>query len=537
MVGFQKNVYEEVQVMSVFFQKRCRFRMIIPAYPAFNVYSRVAKNTTALGPICVATSVNEMEGWDVEIIDENNYRCYGPKNSSGMPDHEYLQNLRPANVVGFYGGLTSTIPRLYKLAELYKTMGVTTIAGGQHFVEENIEEALANSIDYVVIGEGEETIKELLNCWVNQGNQSKIRGIAYLENKKVVCTSSRQPLIDFDKLPIPDFSLVRYAKIKIYPIGRVRGCGMNCEFCTVKGKPRYASPERLLEQISLLVETRNAKKFFIVDDFFGQDKKETLRLCHILRDYQDKIGKKLDVTVQIRLDKAKDHELLRAMYQARVNRVAVGFESPIQEELKAMNKRLKPEDMLAMTQVFHKFGFLIHGMFIFAYPMKEDVDFKMSAKERVKRFKKFIKKAKIDTLQVLLTTPIPGTELRRRLRDQKRIYPLEDIGWEYYDGNFPVFKPDKPMEPEEIQAAIRTIMGKFYCFRHMFMVGINILSFPYMIFFLHDIKNGWARWYREWHNNILRFGAWMIIQKWCAKFKKSSFTKKLQAAKGHLNQE
>jgi len=179
--------------MSPFASKRNRLRIIIPAYPAFNVYSYVAKATTALGPICVATSVNELEGWDVEVIDENNYRRYGPKNSSGMPDHEYLQHLRPADVVGFYGGLTSTIPRLYELAKLYKSWGITTIAGGQHFVDEQIDEALHNNIDYVIIGEGEETIKELLICIKNQTGYDKIKGIAYLEDGNVVCTPHREP--------------------------------------------------------------------------------------------------------------------------------------------------------------------------------------------------------------------------------------------------------------------------------------------------------------------------------------------------------
>jgi radical SAM superfamily enzyme YgiQ (UPF0313 family) len=245
----------------------------------------------------------------------------------------------------------------------------------------------------------------------------------------------------------------------------------------------------------------------------------------------------LAITVQIRLDKAKNHELLQAMREAGVNTVAIGFESPIEEELKAMNKRLQPEDMFEMTRTFHKFGFLIHGMFVFGYPLKDNVNFKMSTKERVKRFKRFIKKAKIDTIQVLLPTPLPGTELRHRLLAQKRIYPLEDIGWEYYDGNFPLFKPDEPMEPEEIQIAIRNIMGKFYRFRHMFMVGINILSFPYMVFFLYNIKKGWAKWYREWRNNVFRFGGWRIIRRWYSKFKKGDFMEKLKRAKEHIEKK
>jgi radical SAM superfamily enzyme YgiQ (UPF0313 family) len=186
----------------------------------------------------VASAANKMEKWDVEIIDENNLRRFGPKNESGQANHEFLQRQRPADAVGFYGGLTSTIPRLYQVARFYKDKGVVTIAGGQHFVEDNIAEALSSGIDYVVIGEGEETIRELL--WALEGRQdiSRVRGIAYLRNGELFRTAERDPVTDFEKLPLPDFSLVRHAKIKIFPVERIRGCGMNCEFCTVKGKPR-----------------------------------------------------------------------------------------------------------------------------------------------------------------------------------------------------------------------------------------------------------------------------------------------------------
>ncbi|PJC48446.1 MAG: hypothetical protein CO035_03465, partial [Candidatus Omnitrophica bacterium CG_4_9_14_0_2_um_filter_42_8] len=363
---------------------------------------------------------------------------------------------------------------------------------------------------------------------------SEVKGIAYLDNDQVVFTPSREPLKDFDNLPLPDFSLVRYAKIKLYPVERIRACGMNCEFCTVKGKPRKSSPERLLERISFLLETKDARHFFIVDDLFGQERDETIRFCNMLRDYQKNTERRLDMTVQIRLDKAKDTELLSAMRQAGISTVAIGFESPIEEELKAMNKCLKPEDMLSLVKIYHKFGFLIHGMFIFGYPVKEGISFSMSAKERLKRLKRFIKKARLDTIQVLLPVPLPGTELRERLNAQNRIYSVRDVGWEYYDGNFPVFEPDKPMTAEDTQYAIRKMMGKFYQFKYMFMIGLNIFFFPSIVFFLHDIKAGWRIWYRSWRNSLVRFGGWITFKNWTSKFEEGNFSEKLKSARLQL---
>ena len=78
--------------------------------------------------------------------------------------------------MGFYGGLTSTIPRIYDLARFYKSGGAITVAGGQHFVDETIPEALSSDIDIVALGEGEETIQELLRAFTRGDNLSAVAG-------------------------------------------------------------------------------------------------------------------------------------------------------------------------------------------------------------------------------------------------------------------------------------------------------------------------------------------------------------------------
>jgi radical SAM superfamily enzyme YgiQ (UPF0313 family) len=511
--------------------RRHLFRIVIPAYPAFNIYSAIARKTSAFGPIYIATVASQMAGWNVEVIDENNYRRPGPKDRSGRPDHGVLQKIRHADFVGFYGGLTSTIPRVYELAALYKSQGVTTIAGGQHFVQGNIKEALDNGVDFVVIGEAEETIMELLDVLGSNRDPATIAGIAFVRDGRAIQTADRAPLIDSDKLRLPDFSLLRYTKIKVYPVSWVRGCAMSCEFCTVKGKARYPAPEYVLEQIAALLERYNARHFFMVDDLFGQNRATTLYLCRLLEEYQQAIGIRIDITVQIRLDKARDTELLQSMRRAGINKVAIGFESPIPEELAAMKKRVNPEEMLGMTRLFHEAGFLVHGMFIFGYPLPYRASLSMTARERVRRFRAFIRRARIDTVQILLPVPLPGTELTGRLAAQNRIFPIDCVGWEYYDGNFPLFHPDEPLTPEEMQVAIRTIMGRFYRFRHVLMIPLNILAFPAIVFSLHNISLGWRKWYRLWRNELLRFTGWIVMRKWTSELRKGDFSRKLAQAK------
>jgi radical SAM superfamily enzyme YgiQ (UPF0313 family) len=533
-------------------KKRYLFRIVIPAFPSFNIYTGIAKRTTALGPILVATSANKLEKWDVEVIDENNCASkFCPKDELGRPDHRELQKDRPADVIGFYGSLTSTIPRLYELAGLYKKFGAKTIAGGKH-IENLPKEALRNNIDAVVFGDGEETIKKVLLAWQRGKNLEKVAGIAFLNSeRKIVKTEERKLIKDFEKMPLSDFNLLRYAKMKTYPISWWRGCPHNCEFCAVKDKTRCVPAERLASIVAHLVETRKAKSFFIVDDHFGgnhydkRQREEAIRFCRLIAEYKNRVKKRISFTVQIRLTAARHPELLQAMREAGVSMVCIGYESPIDEELIAMRKGFLSKQMIELTKIFHRFGFFIHGMFIFGYPQKKGVSgagASLPIEGRIKRFYQFISKAKIDTVQVLLTVPLPGTELSKRLRKEGRLYPLRQIGWEYYDGQFPLFEPDDGISPEELQQAVKKIMRGFYRFNHIFKIIANILfHFPRIVFpasftlltlrvrYLTAAFRRWRRLY--FRNQTLRFGGYLVVKGWIKKFNEGNFLLKLERAK------
>ncbi len=508
-------------------------RIVCPAYPAFNIYSHQARMMTPLGPVYVGTAAKSVPGWDVEIIDENNYRS--PLTAmDGRPDHEMLQRRRPADAVGFYAGLTSTIPRLYELARRYKQMGVPTIAGGQHLVEDTIPDALNHDIDIVVREEGEDAIRELLMSINEERDVRSIPGIAYLVDGATHYTDDQSPIGDLDALPIPDFSIVRDARLKYFSISGARGCAMKCEFCSVRGTPRFISPERLVEQFSSAHERWGARTFFVTDDLFGQNRPETLRFCELLREYQQRAGTRFSITVQIRLDRARDAELLSAMRRAGIRVLAIGYESPIPEELRAMKKGLKPEEMVELTKIYHRNGFRVHGMFIFGYPMRPGATFRIGTAERVKHFTRFIRRARIDTIQVMLPIPLPGTELTDRLRDQGRIFSTDYIDWSYYDGNFPVIEPDDPLTPEAMQGAVYRLMTRFYSLRHVVSIVLNILSVPLLVFWFGRIREGWRHTYRRWRNSIYRTIGWKVIHQWKLAFRKSEFPHQLMRAKYHL---
>jgi len=512
-------------------------RFIIPAFPTFNIYSTIAKYTTALGPVLIASVAAQKAGWDVEIIDENNFHGHAPKDDRGYPDHDYLQKLRPADVVGFYGGLSSTIPRLYELAEFYDACGTVNIAGGQHFVGENIAESLAHHLDYLILGEGEQTISELMDALSAGTSVDGIRGLAYNKDGQLFTTEERPPISieEIALLPMPDFSLLRHAKLSLYPVSWERGCCMNCEFCTVKSKLRCPSSDYLVTQITSLHERFHAMNFFIVDDLFGQNRGFALDFCLKIKDYQARLRLKFHFTVQIRLDKAGDQELLTAMRAAGIQVLAVGYESPIPEELKAMSKSLRPDDMVRNTKLFHQAGFLVHGMFIFGYPAMPGQKFQMSAKDRGAAFKKFIRKSGIDTIQILLPVPLPGTELTARLSEQKRIFSRQNIGWEYYDGNFQLFEPDAPLTALEMQEMAKKLMTHFYRWSSMVSICMSIFTFPALIFFVSNLKKGWRGWFARFRNSIWRFIGWRIICRWKNSRNQDKFRKILWSAQDRLD--
>ena len=480
--------------------RRYLFRMIIPCFPEINIFNRVARKTTALGPVMVATGANKLVDWDVEIIDENNYR--GPLDNNSLVNHEVLQNEYPADVVGFYCGLSCTMPRVWELAKYYKHCGVTTVAGGWH-VFYNSEESLNKNIDIVVKGDGDVIIREILSA---------------IQKKEEIKAIIESVEVELESLPFPDFSLLKFAKMRVYPIGRIRGCSMHCEFCSVKMRARWGSSHYLFSVVDRLVSTSRAKEFFIVDDRIEEDKRGTIEFFNLI---QEKFGNKLDFTVQVRLEAAKDREFLAVMKNAGVRRVCIGYESPINEDLQIMKKGIRAEAMINLTKIYRDFGFFVHGMFIWGYPLK-GVKTSLTATERMRLFKKFIRAAKLDSIQILRPVPLIGTALRQRLEKEEKLLPLDLVGWEKYDGNYLCFIPDN-MTLAELQECPTNIMSSFYTWFGWITVPLRTLIMP-----IDYIIRGWHKWFRGWWNDVIKVGARIMIGRWKRKTSQAKLLMTLQ---------
>jgi radical SAM superfamily enzyme YgiQ (UPF0313 family) len=491
-------------------------RFIIPAFPEVNIYTRIAGRTTSLGPIMAATSASKLWGWRVEVIDENNYD--GPRDAKGLPDHGKLQSENPASVVGFYCGLTSTMERVFELAKFYSAQGTINIAGSWH-AHYCPEETLNGGIDIVVHGDAEMTIGQILLSLQKGEWVSHIPGISFWDHGRQKRNPPEMPEInDLGKLPYPDFGLLRHAKkLSLYPIGRTRGCGMNCEFCSVKGKARWAGAKHLFNTVSWLVETRGADYFFIVDDRLEENLIGTIEFFRLV---SEKYGDSLRFTVQIRLEAAKNAAFIEAMVKAGVRMVCVGYESPIDEDLFAMRKGYNSRNMVEWTKILRR-HFWVHGMFIFGYPHKKKTS-GLGVEEMAARFRKFIREAKISSIQILHPVPIVGTDLRKRLMEEGRILPPDIVPWSKYDGNYACFIPDN-MTLEELQETPIKIMGWFYNGINSLKILLRTAIFPF-----DYLIRGWHCWHHDWLSNIIKYGGHRLLKRWREGQKKGPFLEKLK---------
>ncbi len=219
------------------------------------------------------------------------------------------------------------------------------------------------------------------------------------------------------------------------------------------------------------------------------------------------------------METAKKTELLEAMKNAGVTTVCIGYESPIDEDLKAMHKGFLSRNMVEWTKILRQY-FWVHGMFIFGYPTVYKLE--LSVSEMIKRFKDFIREIKINSIQVLHPVPAVGTKLRERLEREGRIFPLSIVPWSKYDGNYSCFIPEN-MSIKEFQETPIKLMRWFYSPFSFFKVSYRTIILPAYYF-----VTGWRYWYRGWRRDVVRSGGYLLVRQWQKKQKAEIFLSRLE---------
>jgi len=204
--------------------------------------------------------------------------------------------------------------------------------------------------DYVVIGEGERTILELLmvNGKVGLEYLSKVHGIAYLKDGRLVKTPERELIQDLDSIPFPawdlfpidHYCLSRFPNVKhterTFPVLASRGCIFKCNFCyRMCPGIRFRSPQNIVEEIKQLKQRHHISYIAFYDELLMASPKRTQEVCNAL------IEANLDIRwcCDGRLNFAKP-EILQLMKKAGCTFINYGIESYDDNVLKNMNKNL-----------------------------------------------------------------------------------------------------------------------------------------------------------------------------------------------------
>jgi radical SAM superfamily enzyme YgiQ (UPF0313 family) len=354
---------------------------------------------------------------------------------------------------------TNTTIEGYAYAKKCRDAGIPVLFGGSH-VTFMSQEALQHT-DYVIRREGQEGFAQFMEWFRGDRNpdgQHEILGLSYLDSEGTQIDNPEAPMAsgdDLDELPFPALDLLEgHERMVTHPIMMKWGCPYDCSFCSVikmfGRKLRTRSVDNMMTELRMV----NAASVFFYDDIFIVDKKQAKSLFHAMIDE----GITPQWTAQIRADsiyKSKqtlepDHELLALMRDSGCYMVYIGFESITQEGLDSYNKKQTVEHITTSIKLLHDYGIRVHGMFV----VGADTD----TAETVRATVDFALLHKVDTLQMMMLTTLPGTAFDTQMRAEGRV--LTD-DYSLYDGHHCIIQP-KLMTPYQLQMETWKNMLRFY---------------------------------------------------------------------------
>lgn len=428
--------------------------------PPFERFQGIKRAFFPLGLAYVAAYI-ESQGHTVEIYDvehtgESNIIQYAEAAKSyqkyleglGNMQHpvwqevrEELQRFRP-QIVGFSCPTVKYEPAL-KIAGIAKEIDpdVKVVFGGCHPTVLAGQVLTNKAVDFVIRGEGEHTLSQLVSGLEGNTSLGDIEGLSYKINDSIQHNKKRELIPDLNQLPFPARRLLRnvsgYDAEDMGLMMGSRGCPFQCTYCASQNmwgrRVRYRSVGNIIAEIREVKEQFGTTQFSFEDDSFTANPKLIGEFCQQLISQQLRIGWSAITRINLLND-----DLISQMKSAGCNHIRVGIESGSDKILGATNKGLTVAQMRAGAKVLHRHGVYWSAYFMMGLPSETEDDILASVK--------LMKEIKPDYCTISIFTPYPGTVIYDELKEKGMV--SEDMDWSRFSHASPhnYFAPQIPRQ-------------------------------------------------------------------------------------------
>lgn len=334
------------------------------------------------------------------------------------------------------------------------------------------------NIDFVVIGEGEATLLELVTALAGGEDLKSIRGIAYRHQGKMLRTGPRERVENLDRLPFPAYHLFPLNRYRTHPpygkknpyltLVTSRGCPYRCAYCakSVFGPAfRAMSPARVVAQIRHMIDAYHVKEIHFYDDDFTLDMKRAEQICDLLM----RAGVDISWSCTTRVDLV-DENLLRKMKASGCWLISYGVESADPDILKNIRKGYTLDKVLGAFDLTRRMGIRTVAYLMAGLPGETPATLKQTIR--------FSKKLDPDFVSWGITALYPGSSLyeeasRGKLGQMDLRYTYQDRSWHasgspYGDG-YAIICPGA-LSRDELKKYVRRANIDFYL-RPSYLIG------------------------------------------------------------------
>ncbi len=354
---------------------------------------------------------------------------------------------------------TATVPAALETLALAKSVDprIVTLIGGPHptFMYDEILGADDCAVDYVLRGEAEETLRELLAA-IPAGRGRTVTGVAYRDDDQIVATPMRPHIVDLDTLSVAwhllDWDDYHY---NIEPWGRMasilttRGCMMGCSFCSHRafwrGDWRARDPRKVVEEIRHLVEEYEVEFITLIDPYPTSDGDRWERQLDLIIEANLPVKFLMETRVE---DIIRDERILPKYREAGIIHIYVGAESSSDAMLESLNKGTDVDMNKRALDVLREHGIMTEASFMVGFPNETWESIEKTAAEAVR--------LNPDIAVFPVITPMPFTPLHEEMKDRIRV-----TDYSKYNLMTPIIEPYE-MTLDDVYRALATCYMTFY---------------------------------------------------------------------------